>query len=141
MPVVERLYQHDAQRGLTLLEAWLLHLLNSQPAHPSRVPLLAQTISKLQLPPTQLGAQLGFTRRTLERKLQREVGVSPGQLVAFARLQHARREMIETTLPLAEIALNCGYYDQAHFTHAFHSLTHETPDTYRKRKLSQIYKA
>ncbi len=82
-----------------------------------------------------------MTRRTLERKLKREVGVTPGQLVAYARLDRARHRLLETTLPLAEIALQCGYYDQAHFTHAFQSLAYETPAAYRKRKLSQIYKA
>ncbi|PRY64016.1 AraC family transcriptional regulator [Vreelandella songnenensis] len=141
IPVVEQLYPLDAVQGINVLEAWLLRLLDRQPAIQSRLPLLTDTISKLQLSPQQLGAQLGFTRRTLERKLKREVGASPGQLVAFARLQHARHALIETTQPLADIALNCGYYDQAHFTRAFQSLALETPNAYRQRKLSQIYKA
>ncbi|MCC5903672.1 MAG: helix-turn-helix transcriptional regulator [Halomonas sp.] len=141
MPVVERLYQLDSQQGLQLLETWLLHRLKSRPPTNSRITTIVQAIGELQLPPQQLGATLGFTRRTLERKLKREVGVTPGQLVAYARLNRARRGLLETTLPLAEIALQCGYYDQAHFTHAFQTLTYETPAAYRKRKLSQIYKA
>lgn len=141
MPVVEQLYHLDAQQGLRLLETWLLHRLESQPPATSRITTMVQAIGKLQLPPQQLGAALGFTRRTLERKLKREVGVTPGQLVAYARLNRARHGLLETTLSLAEIALQCGYYDQAHFTHAFQSLAYETPAAYRKRKLSQIYKA
>ena len=141
MHVVEHLYHLDAQQGLRLLETWLLHRLKSQPLVNSRTPTIVQAIGKLQLPPQELGATLGVTRRTLERKLKREVGVTPGQLVAYARLDRARHRLLETALPLAEIALQCGYYDQAHFTHAFQSLAYETPAAYRKRKLSQIYKA
>ncbi len=141
MPVVERLYQLDSQQGLRLLETWLLDRLKSQPPANSRITTIVKAIGELQLPPQQLGATLGFTRRTLERKLKREVGVTPGQLVAYARLNRARHGLLATTLPLTEIALQCGYYDQAHFTHAFQSLAYETPAAYRKRKLSQIYKA
>jgi len=141
LPVVERLYQLDSEQGLRLLETWLLHRLESQPPANSRITAIVQAIEALQLPPQQLGAALGFTRRTLERKLKREVGVTPGQLVAYARLNRARHGLLATTLPLTEVALQCGYYDQAHFTHAFQALTYETPAAYRKRKLSQIYKS
>ncbi|WGI23918.1 helix-turn-helix transcriptional regulator [Halomonas alkaliantarctica] len=141
MPVVERLYQLDSQQGLRLLETWLLHRLESQPPPNRRITSIVQAIGELKLPPQQLGATLGFTRRTLERKLKREVGVTPGQLVAYSRLNRARHGLLATTLPITEIALKCGYYDQAHFTHAFQSLAYETPAAYRKRKLSQIYKA
>lgn len=141
MPVAEHLYHLDAQQGLCLLETWLLHRLKSQSLVNSRTLRIVQAIGELKHPPQQLGATLGVTRRTLERKLKREVGVTPGQLVAYARLDRARHRLLETTLPLAEIALQCGYYDQAHFTHAFQSLAYETPAAYRKRKLSQIYKA
>ena len=141
MPLVERLYQVDARQGLRLLETWLLDRLTRQPPTHSRIDKVVQAIGALQLPPAQLGATLGFTRRTLERRLKREVGVSPGQLVAYARLDRARHGLLAATRPLADIALQCGYFDQAHFTHAFQALAYETPTAYRKRKLSQIYKA
>ncbi|WP_336274500.1 helix-turn-helix transcriptional regulator [Vreelandella indica] len=141
MPIVERLYQLDEKQGLRLLETWLLHRLRRMPILNSRIVMVIQAIRELQLPPQQLGATIGFTRRTLERKLKREVGVTPGQLVAYARLNLARHELFESNRSLAEIALQCGYYDQAHFTHAFQALAYETPAAYRKRKLSQIYKA
>ncbi|MFC4207404.1 helix-turn-helix domain-containing protein [Vreelandella malpeensis] len=141
VPVVERLYSLDAQQGLNLLETWLLHRLEHQPPLNGRITRIVQAIGALHLPPQEIGATLGLTRRTLERQLKREVGVTPGQLVAYARLDRARHALLSTTLPLTDIALHCGYYDQAHFTHAFQSLTYETPAAYRKRKLSQIYKA
>lgn len=141
MPVVERLYQLDASQGLNLLETWLLGLLRCQPPTKGPTSRIIQAINQLQLPPEQLAANLGLTRRTLERRLKREVGVSPGALVAYARLNRARQRLLGTNLPLSEIALQCGYYDQAHFTNSFQSFTYETPAIYRKRKLSQIYKA
>lgn len=141
MPVVERLYHVNTVEGLALLEAWLMSRLERQSPSNSRTQNLAYEISRLQLPLQQLMANLGFTRRTLERKLKQEVGVSPGHLVGYARMYNARQLLTTSHLHLAEIALQCGYFDQAHFSHAFHKFTYETPAAYRKRKLSQIYKA
>lgn len=141
MPVVDRLYEVSALEGLALLERWLLGRLEFPTAGHTRTQHLVHEIGRLQLPPQALMANLGFTRRTLERRLKREVGVSPGHIVGYARMYTARR-LLSTPHPcLAEVALRCGYYDQAHFSHAFHAFTHETPAAYRKRKLSQIYKA
>ncbi|WP_447957739.1 helix-turn-helix domain-containing protein [Vreelandella sp. EE7] len=141
MPIIDSLYPLDSPAGMNLLESWLLGLLNGASNIQSRLPLLVDTLSTSKLLPDQLGAYLGFTRRTLERKLKREVGASPSQLVNFARLHRARHALIETKRPLADIALGCGFHDQAHFTHAFKKFALETPSVYRQRKLSQSYKA
>lgn len=141
MPLVDRLYEVSAFEGLALLETWLLSRLKYPSPGNTRTQHLVHEIGRLQLPPQTLMANLGFTRRTLERRLKREVGVSPGHIVGYARMYTARRLLSTPDLSLAEIALQCGYYDQAHFSHAFHAFTYETPAAYRKRKLSQIYKA
>lgn len=91
--------------------------------------------------PYTFAAEQGMSRRTLERSLRREIGISPKQLHEFNRIRKARRLLIESPLALSEIALLSGYYDQAHFTNAFHSSTQETPARYRLRKVSQFSKA
>lgn len=50
MPLVERLYQVNAAKGLALLEAWLLSQLECQSPSTSRTQNLVEEIGRLQLP-------------------------------------------------------------------------------------------
>lgn len=59
-------------------------------------------------------------------------GVSIGRYVRQLRVDHAVRMMASKTAPLAEIALACGFYDQAHFTRVFKQHTALTPSAFRR---------
>lgn len=61
----------------------------------------------------------GLTRATLVRRFASEVGLSPKQWAGLARLQRATQALAEGRPRLAELALDCGFADQAHFTRAF----------------------
>jgi AraC family transcriptional regulator len=43
----------------------------------------------------------------------------------------AKSLMLSTSMPLSEIALNCGMADQAHFTRIFRQSTGDTPARWR----------
>lgn len=140
MEVVENLYRVDSCAGFRLLEEWLLkRLMRSDSGNKAMQKIVTKT-DWISCSSDELAGRVGCSQRTLERKLKLEVGMSPGQLIACARLNFARRLLYGSTTPLAEVALQCGYYDQAHFSHSFHRFAFETPASYRKRKLSQIYK-
>jgi len=47
------------------------------------------------------------------------VGVSLHQFVLRLRLERAVRFMKARKMPLAQIAVQCGFHDQPHFTRAF----------------------
>lgn len=83
----------------------------------------------------------GLSRRTLERHVRNEVGLSPAQLNRLGQVKRARELLAEPFPPLAQVAVECGFHDQAHFTHHFQRATGETPARYRRRKLTQIHKA
>lgn len=68
----------------------------------------------------------------LERKVRRAFHRSPGQLVLTARIDRARTLLTRTDTPLARIALECGFSDQAAFSRTFARLTGQTPGQYRK---------
>ena len=59
--------------------------------------------------------------------------MSPSQYVLSRRIQHARRLLTETSLPLVEVGSAVGFYDQSHFTKRFRKATGLTPREYRKR--------
>ena len=57
----------------------------------------------------------------------------PGRYILTARI-NAARQMLETTDKLvSDIAIDCGFYDQSHFVHAFHRERGMTPGAYRRQ--------
>jgi len=79
-------------------------------------------------------------RRKLERVFQAEIGVSPNKVKLLYRIKQAR-QMIKRfpDKPLADIALEVGFFDQAHFNRQFQQVTGKTPGQYRLNKMSQKY--
>ena len=65
------------------------------------------------------------------RLIKRIFGISPLQLIAKTRIAAASRLLRETERPIAEIALECGFYDHSAFTRAFRSVTSVTPTQFR----------
>lgn len=137
-PLMDMLPTLSADQQVQAVQNWLLTL-SYRAQEPNRKwsTLLAHASTYL-IPPQQLALQNGFSRRTLERQLRKYLGFTPNQLHGFAQIRAARQYLILTPDSLSDIALACGYFDQAHFTNAFREQTLETPLQYRQRKMSQI---
>lgn len=58
--------------------------------------------------------------RTLNRRLTECLGHSPVREILYSRLRITRQMIESTRTPLAEIALACGFTDQAHLCRQFH---------------------
>lgn len=74
----------------------------------------------------------------LQREFQRLFGMSPTDYLLRVRLMMARRQLEHTTALVGGIALDCGFYDQSHFTRAFRTATGLTPLEYRKRFAQRV---
>ncbi|WP_243303788.1 helix-turn-helix domain-containing protein [Geothrix oryzisoli] len=61
-----------------------------------------------------LARDLGLSVDGLEKRFRRGVGASPKQLASLLRLRRALRAHRQGS-PLTQLALEAGYYDQAHF--------------------------
>ena len=59
-------------------------------------------------------------------------GETPYQFVGSRRLDRARRMLTEGSMPLAELALCCGFASQSHFTAAFTKAMGMPPGRYRR---------
>ena len=123
-----------------LLEQFILAQLERVGIGDKQTLALIKRVAHSRASTTQIASELGMVRRTLERKLRNSVGFSAGELKSFYQMASARKQLAFTTATITEIAQDCGYYDQAHFCHAFRRFTLESPQQYRQRKLSQIYK-
>ena len=72
---------------------------------------------------------------TLQRHFQKIFNMTPVQYVRHIRIQHACHLMVQSALTLSEIAQQCGFSDQSHFTREFSRIMNESPNVYRKRHL------
>ncbi|TGL75659.1 AraC family transcriptional regulator [Leptospira jelokensis] len=78
---------------------------------------------------------IGMSERTLQRKFQQYVGLTPKQFATIIRFQSSLQEMKgNQNLKLTEIAYENGYSDQSHFIRQFKSFTKEKPFQFREKK-------
>jgi AraC family transcriptional regulator len=59
-------------------------------------------------------------------------GNSPHSYVTRRRIERAQGLILATKLPLGQIAVDCGFADQAHFTKLFRKVTGESPGEWRR---------
>jgi AraC-like DNA-binding protein len=76
-----------------------------------------------------------MSQRTLQRLFRRYVGVGPKWVIQRARL-HDAVDRIDTrrVTDLATLALELGWFDQAHFTRDFTALVGQSPAAYAARR-------
>ncbi len=69
----------------------------------------------------------------LQREFGRLFGITPVQYIREVRVGVARHLLETSDQQLTAIAVQCGFYDQSHFTRQFKASTGLTPHDYRKR--------
>jgi len=79
-----------------------------------------------------LARRAGLSASQLQREFRRLFGMTVGDYVLRLRLLMAQRRLRLTTDAAGRIAIDCGFYDQAHFTRAFKRHTGQTPLEYRR---------
>jgi AraC-like DNA-binding protein len=120
---------NDAAR-LVVLEEWLLTL----PYRSSRREIEGAVATILRsggcAAIETLSLLTGTGLRQLERQFREEVGLAPKTFSRIVRLQGALRRIREG-VPLSDVALACGYYDQAHMTRDFRQLAAMSPGVWQ----------
>jgi hypothetical protein len=101
--------------ALSVLERWLSETYRNKSCHPA----VAFAVSEFDAQPSLA-------------RIEAEVGVTPKRYCRLLRFQQA----VATThcakeVDWAELALSCGYFDQAHFIHEFREFSGLTPSAYR----------
>lgn len=76
--------------------------------------------------------QAGLSTNHFLRVFRLQTGFTPYQYVKQKRIEMAQRLLEEGKMPLAELALECGFANQAHFTAAFSGQLGISPGRYRK---------
>ncbi|MGO9262567.1 MAG: helix-turn-helix domain-containing protein [Bryobacteraceae bacterium] len=75
----------------------------------------------------ELAGRAGLSPRQLRRVCLERTGLPPKFLARVLRFRHAQERLATNRRALADLALDCGYYDQAHFIHEFREFSGRTP--------------
>jgi AraC family transcriptional regulator len=78
----------------------------------------------------ELAAAAGYSLFQFARMFKGTTGMAPHQFVLRLRLERAQRLLSRERHSLAEIAVACGFYDQAHLTNAFRKAFGRTPASF-----------
>jgi AraC family transcriptional regulator len=81
---------------------------------------------------------LQLSEAHFSRSFRRTFGESPHAFLVRQRLRRAERYMLETGASLSEIALQCGFTDQAHLSKHFRQHTGRTPGSWRRARRTSI---
>lgn len=76
---------------------------------------------------------LNLPRNRFFEAFRETTGATPYQWLLNQRIDHARRLLRTTDLPLSEVALHCGFADQSHFTRIFSRVEGMPPGRWRAR--------
>jgi AraC-like DNA-binding protein len=86
---------------------------------------------------TNWAAENGLAAETLSRGFRQLFGISPARYRAEARTIRALEALGNPEAPLAAVAYDLGFSDQAHMTRAVRTLTNHSPKQWRQIKLVQ----
>jgi PAS domain S-box-containing protein len=106
------------------------------PADIARVSIVLKFIQDnidqpLRLPELARMAQLSAYQ--LDKRIRGLFGLSPGQYITRARIDHACNRLRQTDTAISAIALDCGYGDQAAFSRQFRQSVGLSPAAYRRK--------
>ena len=79
-----------------------------------------------------IATSIGVGRGALATAFRRFRATSVGETIRAVRVERAKA-LLTANMPLTEIALACGFHDQAHFTRVFRRTTGLTPGAYRSK--------
>ncbi|MBU6418771.1 MAG: AraC family transcriptional regulator [Proteobacteria bacterium] len=81
-----------------------------------------------------LASVVGFSVHHFSDVFKAETGLAPHHFLIERRIHRAKELLLETKMPIAEIALEVGFSGQSHLTLNFRKLTGTTPLRFRARK-------
>jgi AraC-like DNA-binding protein len=88
------------------------------------------------VPVTRLADEIGLGRRHLGQLVRAELGLTPKTVARIMRFGQARRWLRSVpTASLAQTAVQCGYFDQAHLTNDWKRLADCTPGEWMSEEL------
>jgi len=121
----------SAERAIAVLEAQLV-----DPAEPGTVQQIAAYVVETngQVRVDDLAFSAGMSARQLRRLFVEQIGLSPKHFCRVIRFRNSVAQLSDKGRgDWTQVALDCGYYDQAHFINEFRELSGYTPSEFASR--------
>jgi len=109
--------------GFSRAQAWLRHTCDHLQAHLATPPSLHE-----------LARSAGVHRAHLARAFRAAFGCTIGQYIRANRVQRVAERLVDSHTPIAQLAAELGFTDQAHLTHTFRRAYGTTPRAYRSER-------
>jgi AraC-like DNA-binding protein len=131
-PHAEVLAAGEDRAQIAVVEHWLRSLPRREDAAVTEVGAIFRRIlaDPALTRVDQLAAATGRSPRALQRLFREYVGVTPKWVLRRLRLQEAAERMAEGSGDWAALALDLGYFDQAHFINDFRRVVGRSPAEY-----------
>ena len=118
-------------------------LVSITPNRLGRHPLVASALRECTDPSrriSDIADRLGVSHRRLIQLFRDEVGLTPKEFCRVRRFgQVLQRIAGEQRVPWAKLAIDCGYYDQAHMINDFEEFSGLSPNAYLRRRGDRPY--
>lgn len=82
----------------------------------------------------EIADHIGLSRRQIERLFRQEMGRSPARYYLEIRLDRARHLLVQSSLPVVEIAIACGFVSASHFSKCYRELYAKSPQQERAER-------
>lgn len=127
---------------LALIERFIYQKIIAKPMNPyalAALHFIQQQAGQMSI--RELATRIGYSNKQLKRIFIQNVGIAPKQFSQIVRLQHSLQLIRFSHMSLTQVALNSGFFDQAHFNKAFRQFTGMTPELFiaTYRQTSQGY--
>ena len=103
----------------------------SQPRLVDAVTLMESNIEE-PLSLDEVAAYVGISRRQLERLFNRYLHSAPSRYYLELRLSKARQLLLQTAIPVIDVAISCGFSTAPHFSKCYSDLYGKPPSSERR---------
>lgn len=139
--LVERVLEApDWHRRFAALDAVLTRMRTETRPPPAEVERAWDRIVRSggQVAVAELAAEVGWSRRHLGERFRGEYGLSPKVAARVVRFERSRRLVERGDRTLADVAADCGYYDQAHLARDWRELAGASPSAWLAEELPSV---
>nr|WP_289624624.1 AraC family transcriptional regulator [Sinorhizobium sp. 7-81] len=81
-----------------------------------------------------IAAECGLPPARFAKAFERTSGMHPMKWARSQRIELSKNRLFTTKLSLTEVAFECGFADQSHFTRSFAAATGVTPAAWRQAR-------
>ncbi len=79
----------------------------------------------------EIARRVGMSRRQIERLFEKEMGRSPARYYLEIRLDRARHLLMQSSMPVIEVAVACGFVSASHFAKCYREVYARSPQQER----------